>query len=66
MATNNSSALLDLPNVQTDLPTPLMPQVSQTMMEARDERTENAQQPDQVQTQLPAIKYWNLFRTLQE
>ena len=42
MTTNNNSALLDLPNVQMDLPAPLMPQqVNQPVTEDRDEVTEN-------------------------
>ena len=44
MPTNDNSALLDLPNIQTGLPMPLMPQqVNQTAMENREERTENSQ-----------------------
>ena len=46
MTTNDNTALLDLPNVQTGLPMPLMPQqVNQTVMEDREERTENVQPP---------------------
>ena len=45
MTSNNNSALLDLPNVQTDLPTPLMPQrVNEPITEDRDRMTENTQQ----------------------
>ena len=45
MATNNNSALLDLPNVQTDLPTPLIPQqVNQPVTEDRGGMTESTQQ----------------------
>ena len=45
MTTNNNSALLDLPNVQTDLPMPFMPQqVNQPITEDRDGMTENTQQ----------------------
>ena len=45
MATSNNSALLDLPSVQTDLPTPLIPQqVNQPMREDRGGMTENTQQ----------------------
>ena len=44
MATNNKSALLDLPNVQTDLPTPLIPQqVNQSVTEDRGGMTESTQ-----------------------
>ena len=45
VVTSNSSALLDLPNVQTDLPTPLIPQqVNQPVIEGRGGMTENTQQ----------------------
>ena len=41
VVTRNSSALLDLPNVQTDLPTPLIPQqVNQPVTEDRGGMTE--------------------------
>ena len=45
MTANDNSALLDLPNVQTGLPTPLMPQqVNQAVTEDRNEIAENTQQ----------------------
>ena len=45
MTTNKNATLLDLPKVQTDLPTPLMPQqVNQPMTEDRHGMTENTQQ----------------------
>ena len=45
VVTGNNSALLDLPNVQADLPTPLIPQqVNQPVTEDRGGMTENAQQ----------------------
>ena len=45
MTTNNNSALLDLPNMQTGLPMPLMPQqVNQAMTEDRNKIAENVQQ----------------------
>ena len=45
MVPSKSSALLDLPNVQADLPTPLTPQqVNQTGIEDRGRMAENAQQ----------------------
>ena len=44
MATNNNSALLDLPNVQTGLPTPLIPQqVNQSVTEDRGGMMESTQ-----------------------
>ena len=44
MVPSNGSALLDLPNVQADLPTPLTPQqVNQTVTEERGRLTQNAQ-----------------------
>ena len=44
MPTNDNSALLDLPNVQTGLPTPLIPQqANQAAMESREERAGNSQ-----------------------
>ena len=44
MPTNDNSALLDLPNVQTGLPMPLMPQqANQAAMESREERAGNSQ-----------------------
>ena len=43
MPTNDNSALLDLPNVQTGLPMPLIPQqANQPAMENRRERAENS------------------------
>ena len=63
MPTNNNSALLDLPNVQTGLPMPLIPQqAEQPVMENRGERAENPTLQEQVQMQSPAVKYWSLFR----
>ena len=44
MPTNDNSALLDLPNVQTGLPMPLIPQqANQAVMENREEKAENSQ-----------------------
>ena len=46
MPTNDNSALLDLPNVQTGLPMPLaQQQINQPMMENREERIENSHPP---------------------
>ena len=44
MPTNDNSALLDLPNVQKGLPTPLIPQqANQAAMGSRGERAQNSQ-----------------------
>ena len=44
LPTNDNSALLDLPNVQMGLPTPLIPQqANQAAMESREERAGNSQ-----------------------
>ena len=43
MPTNDNSALLDLPNVQTGLPMPIIPQqTNQAVMENRGEKAENS------------------------
>ena len=60
---DNSSALLDLPNVQMNLPPPLTPQqpnpslndAANTMPQATNE---------QGGTPTPEPQFWNLFRTL--
>ena len=71
MTTNNKSVLLDLPNVQTDLPMPLMPQqVNQPVTEDRDGMTENTQQPRpsvDVVTSNQILEFiWNITRIMQQ
>ena len=71
MLTNDNSALLDLPNVQMGLPTPLMPQqVNQVSMENREERTENSQPPgpstDTVSSNQILESIQNITRVMQQ
>ena len=68
---SNGSALLDLPNVHSDLPTPLTPQqVSQTMTEDRGRMTENAQQhwpnADMVTSSQILESIQNITRVMQQ
>ena len=71
MTTNNNSALLDLPNMQTDLPKPLMPQqVNQPMTEDRDGKAENTQQSrpsaDMVTSNQILESIQNITRVMQQ
>ena len=71
MATNNNSALLDLPNVQTDLPTPLIPQqVNQPVTEDRGGMTESTQQSrpsvDMVTSNQILESIQNITRVMQQ
>ena len=57
---SNGSALLDLPNVQADLLTPLTPQqVSQAVIEDRSRMRENVQQDRPMWKWSLAVRYWN-------
>ena len=71
VVTSNSSALLDLPNVQVDLPTPLIPQqVNQPVTEDRGRMTENAQQSrpnvDTVTSNQIVESIQNITRVMQQ
>ena len=71
MVPSNGSALLDLPNIQTDLPTPLTPQqVSQAVTEDRGRMRENAQQDrpnaDMVTSNQILESIQNITRVMQQ
>ena len=71
MATNNNSALLDLPNIQTDLPTPLIPQqVNQPVTEDRGGMMESTQQSrpsvDMVTSNQILESIQNITRVMQQ
>ena len=71
MATNNNSALLDLPNIQTDLPTPLIPQqVNQPVTEDKGGMMESTQQSrpsvDMVTSNQILESIQNITRVMQQ
>ena len=68
----NNSALLDLPNVNTNLPLPLTPQQTmqnQVMTDATNVMSQPTQQPPEgliATIQSTVMKFWNPSKALQK